>query len=227
MLIKSTLIAQASGSIAGATFSRNRGGAYVRSRVRGVNPNSPAQSRVRTTFSQWASAYAALTLSQKRTWEVYAENAVFLNALGDPIIPPAISIYVGANSLLEAVALPAVSVAPLTTTRPSLVVDEMSLLTWDVSDSEFTLTDVSAANATGGRLFVATSSAQTAGQRSFKVGYRRAVTQIDVSAIVNSFGAEPGAYEYVAGQNFRVRARVVRPDGAYSEPVFFNGTAVA
>jgi len=45
MKFKSPILSQASGSIAGITFSHNRGGMYVRARAVPTNPGSPQQHR--------------------------------------------------------------------------------------------------------------------------------------------------------------------------------------
>lgn len=225
VLIKSTLIAQASGSLAGATFSRNKGGAYMRARVRGTNPNSVSQTRARTTLSRFASEFASLTSAQRQTWEQYAEEAVHVNALGDPITQSAISLYIASNSLLALADLDPVNVAPIGTTRPTIDVNEDAGVTYDVSSTAFS---VGGAVVTGegvqGTVLLFTSPTLTSGQQSFKQRYRFAASFDAVFApvIVNA-----ERYLYAAGASFRARARYVRVDGAFSEPVYMTGAATA
>lgn len=85
MLYKSTILGEASGSIDGITFSHNRGGRYTRRRTIPTNPNSPLQQAVRSIFSQCMARWRdSLSVAQRAAWEVYAENTVMVNALGDP-----------------------------------------------------------------------------------------------------------------------------------------------
>lgn len=85
-LIKSTVLAQISGSINGMTFSHNRGGAYARNRSIPSNPGTDRQDEVRTALSSLAKAWAdALTESQRNLWRVYGAGTTVTNRLGDQI----------------------------------------------------------------------------------------------------------------------------------------------
>lgn len=225
VLIKSTLIAQASGSLAGATFSRNKGGAYMRARVRGTNPNTLLQSRARSSLSRFASAFAGLTAAQRATWEQYAEEAVHVNALGDAITQTGISLYIASNTLLELGGLSPVDVAPVGTTRPSSTLTFNAVATYDVSSVAFSLSEVAVENAgSGGTLILQSSPTLTPGQQSFKQRYRTAAF---FDGSVTPVSTATGAYAYAAGSQFACRLRYIRNDGAFSEPYFVRGTAVA
>lgn len=225
VLIKSTLIAQASGSLAGATFSRNKGGAYMRARVRGTNPNSVSQTRSRTALSEFASLFATLTGAQRATWEQYAEESVHVNALGDPVTQTGISLYIASNTLLTLTGQSPVSVAPVGTTRPTIDVIETSTVTYDVSSANFLGTDLTVSNFGGGGYAVLfTSPTLTAGQASFKQRYRYAGLSDEGFAFAT---VDALRYMYSAGALFKSRLRYVRADGAFSEPVYVNGSAVA
>lgn len=85
MKYTSNLLAQASGSVNGSTFSRNQGGSYIRNRSIPTNPNSPAQQSVRTFFKQMANAWTnTLTAAQRLGWKTYATNVPLPNSLGQP-----------------------------------------------------------------------------------------------------------------------------------------------
>ncbi len=76
---------QASGSIAGMTISRNRGGQYARNRSVPVNPKTPRQEAVRTGMSlaneQWKNL---LTEAERQDWNTYAELTPLPNTFGEP-----------------------------------------------------------------------------------------------------------------------------------------------
>ena len=84
MLFKSLMLSQASGSIAGATFSRNAGGMYVRSRALPTNPNTENQQIVRSAMAnlvvQWRDS---LSEALRQQWNTYAFNTPTLNKLGE------------------------------------------------------------------------------------------------------------------------------------------------
>lgn len=223
VLFKSTMIAQASGSLAGATFSRNKGGAYIRSRVRGTNPNSVSQTRARTALSSFASLWATLTSSQQNSWQAYAEMAPFFNALGDPITPSGISVYIASNTLLDLAGLAAVTDAPVSLTRPSVELTEAALGTYTV-DTSVVVTGATVTNGVGAIGVFFSSQALTAGQKSFKQRYRflarsTAMTQLTFA----SLNAQRFVYE--DSNLFKGRIRMVRPDGAFSEFAYINASA--
>lgn len=73
MKFKSTLLAEASGALAGLVFSHNRGGAYIRQRVIPVNPSSSFQQAVRNFMLVCAGAWNnVLTVQQRAGWTWYA-----------------------------------------------------------------------------------------------------------------------------------------------------------
>jgi hypothetical protein len=65
--------AELRGSIAGQTYSRNRGGAFVRARVTPTNPSSGAQVRARDGFLQASRAWMSLSQDDKAAWAGFAE----------------------------------------------------------------------------------------------------------------------------------------------------------
>lgn len=86
MLFKSPLVGEGSGSLGGLTASHNRYGQYLRSRVTPVNPNSTRQLVVRARFAGIAGTWInILTQAQRDAWNLYGENVLVKNALGDDI----------------------------------------------------------------------------------------------------------------------------------------------
>lgn len=84
MLFKSLLLSQASGSIAGAVFSHNGGGMYMRARATPTNPNTSAQQAVRNGMAAAVFAWSnTLTNAQRENWNTYAFNTPTLNRLGE------------------------------------------------------------------------------------------------------------------------------------------------
>lgn len=98
MKFKSTLLGPASGSLAGSTFSRNRGGQYVRTRATPINPNTPRQLAVRFGFNaviqRWVNV---LSQQQRNGWKDYAREVQLPDAFGDPRNPGGLGMYVRGN----------------------------------------------------------------------------------------------------------------------------------
>lgn len=85
-LIKSTVLAQISGSINGITFSHNAGGAYARNRSIPSNPGTDRQDEVRTALASLSKAWAeSLTETERNLWRVYGAGTTVINRLGDQI----------------------------------------------------------------------------------------------------------------------------------------------
>lgn len=85
-LIKSTILAQISGSINGMTFSHNSGGAYARNRSIPANPGTDRQDEVRTAMAAISDAWkTVLTENQRTLWRSYGQGLQVQNRLGDTI----------------------------------------------------------------------------------------------------------------------------------------------
>lgn len=73
-----------SGKDGGTVYSRNRFGAYTRTKVIPVNPNTPAQAQARGRLAAGSTAWLNLTAAQRSDWEVYASNTTFTDVFGNP-----------------------------------------------------------------------------------------------------------------------------------------------
>lgn len=100
------------GSLNGTTFSRNKGGAYVRTKVSPVQPRSPAQLRQRLIFGNNAKAWSTLTDTQRAAWLSFAQANPLVNVFGDSIIISGLAAYQQLNSVLGTIAMPLISDPP-------------------------------------------------------------------------------------------------------------------
>lgn len=155
-------IAQGSGSLGGTTFSRNRYGVYARQRVVPVNPNTPAQSAVRSAFSSLNAAWSLLTDAQREAWSVYGLNTVAVDRLGQGIVLPGRQWYIGNNALRLQAGLSIVDDGPTTFGLPTMTLPVPTVTAGDPISVAFTATDPWA-TAVGGALllFVARPKAPT------------------------------------------------------------------
>lgn len=83
---KSQLFTQVSGSVGGTTFSRNRGGMYIRARTiptdPGTAPQLAARNALKIAVGEWTNT---LTAANRTSWDIYALNTPVTSKLGDPI----------------------------------------------------------------------------------------------------------------------------------------------
>lgn len=87
-----------SGSYGGQTFSRNRYGAYVRSRTTPVNPNSSRQQIARGIFQFVAEKWTSgLTEVQRAAWNLYGSSVAMTGKFGDTIYLSGFSHFLRSN----------------------------------------------------------------------------------------------------------------------------------
>lgn len=103
------------GSLNGTVFARNRGGAYVRSKVSPVQPVSEWSSAARAGFSAVAKRWASvLTDAQRAGWSAFAAVHPFINVFGDSITLSGIAFYQAVNQRVRLCGGSWVDNAPLT-----------------------------------------------------------------------------------------------------------------
>lgn len=77
-------ITRAVGSHAGTTFAANKGGAYMKAKVKGVNPRSELQLARRTSLGQLSKYYTnTLTDAQRTAWATFASTYPVVNRVGN------------------------------------------------------------------------------------------------------------------------------------------------
>lgn len=65
------------GKIGGSVFAKNKGGYYVRQKVKPLNPKSPEQRKARADFTQVSQAWGTITLDNRKAWNLRAEELTF------------------------------------------------------------------------------------------------------------------------------------------------------
>ena len=110
------MIGEARGSIGGQTFSRNRGGMYIRARATPTNTVTQARTLARALFATISSSWeTVLTPAQRSAWDAWAEfapEAESLNKLGDTIRIGGKAAFQRINMRLAFAGLPQVTNTP-------------------------------------------------------------------------------------------------------------------
>jgi hypothetical protein len=111
------------GKLNGTVYSRNKGGAYARTKVSPIQPRTPSQIAVRANFSTNAKAWSGtLTADQRGAWALFAAANPLTNVFGNAIQISGLAAYQQLNAVLLLIGSPAIndppadkSVAPLAT----------------------------------------------------------------------------------------------------------------
>jgi hypothetical protein len=113
-LVKMGALAQdVRGSLNGSTFSRNRGGAYIRSKVSPVQPVSEYSAAARAAFKSVSQRWATgLNATQRAGWTAFAAVHPFINVFGDSITLSGIAMYMAVNQRLLLVGSPIIDDSP-------------------------------------------------------------------------------------------------------------------
>lgn len=130
-----TGIAAISGKVGGSVFSRNKGGAYVKSWVKPTNPNTTPQQAVRTRLSNLSQGWRSLTQGQRDAWNGAATTFPYVNRLGEIIHLQGEALYIKLNLNILAINQTEITVPPLPT-----AVDAPLTLTTACSDGAGTMT---------------------------------------------------------------------------------------
>lgn len=117
MLFKGTMGTDYSGSLAGITASRNRGGAYLRNRSIPTNTNTTRQQDVRAAFAFATLQWRLLTDVQRAAWNAYAAATPITNRIGETITLAGNSMYIRQAAFLLGLGQLPLSDAP---TEPGL-----------------------------------------------------------------------------------------------------------
>jgi hypothetical protein len=117
------IVVAGSGKIGGHVASKNRGGAYFRTKVTPSNPRSTAQLNVRSLFTSLSQAWKGLTEEQRTAWNAAVGLYKRTNIFGDLKEPSGINLFQRLNNNLAQIGEAALSAPPLPSEVPSLFID--------------------------------------------------------------------------------------------------------
>lgn len=227
MRFRSGLLADASGSVGGYTYSHNAGGQYIRQRSIPTDPGTSYQAAVRGYVASLVNLWSAtLTAAQRDAWNTYAENVPLLDVFGDPRYRSGINHYVRSNTPRLQAGFARVDDGPTTFnlgefTAPTIAIDEAT----QMLGVTFTDTDAWVGEDDAG-LLIRMSKPQAATINFYKGPYRF-LDSIDGDGTTppTSPATIALAEVYAVGQQGFVIANVSRADGRLGTP--FRDSAVA
>ena len=107
------LVTDGRGKIGGHVASKNRGGAYLRTKVTPVNPQTSYQNAARARITTFSQGWRGLTANQQAAWNSAVSNWQKTDIFGDLKNPSGINLYVRLNSNLSEAGQSAIATPPL------------------------------------------------------------------------------------------------------------------
>jgi hypothetical protein len=107
------IVVAGSGKINGFVASRNRAGAYFRTKVTPVNPQTEAQLEVRSRLTTYSQAWRGLTDAQRAAWNGAVQAFARTDIFGDLKNPSGFNLYQRLNNNLVTVGAAAITLPPV------------------------------------------------------------------------------------------------------------------
>ena len=121
------IVTDGRGKIGGHVASKNRSGAYLRTKVTPSNPNTVAQSQARGILASLSQGWGQLTDSQRLGWNDAVKEWGTTDIFGDIKNPSGINLFVKLNANLISVGFPQLSDVPKKMEVPSVIITSASL----------------------------------------------------------------------------------------------------
>lgn len=112
-ILFTAFMADARGKVAGSVFSKNRSGAYIRTKVTPTNPSTTSQSGARSRFTGFSQGWRGLTQDQRNAWRDATQNFPKTNQFGSIYYLSGSALYQSLNNTLQTVGGTPISDPPL------------------------------------------------------------------------------------------------------------------
>lgn len=214
-------VVDARGSMAGNTYSRNRFGAYIRSRVKGVDPKSARQNAARVVMMMLAEQWreSPMTSETRGAWETYAASVSWLNKLGEAVNLTGFNHYMRSNAAIAAAGGTRVDDGPSSIGLPAG--DDAVVGTAMDGGSTISIVFTAAlewAKETGGFMLVEMGMPQNPTHNFFGGPWRVAGAIKGNATPITSPKTVPTAWTLTVGQKIWLRCKIIRADGRVSTP---------
>jgi hypothetical protein len=218
------LVIAGSGKIGGHVASKNKGGAYLRTKVTPSNPQTVAQSNARNILATLSTQWSGLSDSQRQSFNDAVADFSTTDIFGDLRNPSGINLYVKLNANLINTGQAQLTSAP---SKIGIPYSEISSVAGDVSGNALTVAFADDA-LDGQQVLIRATAPQTQGTSFVKNKLRVIgsfavdVDSVDIySAYVAKFGAPS------ANDNIVISVAVVVPTGQQGTPQTAKAVIVA
>lgn len=204
----SAMVSEMRGKLNGSVFSKNRGGAYLRTKVTPVNPQTTSQGNVRSRLTNLSQSWRSLTDAQRNAWNTAVANFTGTDIFGDIKTPSGINLYTKINLNLANIAQSNLSLPPL----PSSVGVFNSLtITATASTPSLSVAFTQTGVAAGQTVVVEATTQLSAGKNFVKSEFRKIGTFTGgTSTPYNALSAYTAKFgSLVAGQKIFIRFKAI------------------
>jgi hypothetical protein len=216
------IIVAGSGKIGGHVASRNRGGAYLRTKVSPINPSTSFQAAIRNRLSTISSAWRGLTQAQRDAWNAAVSSYSKTDVFGDLKTPSGFNLYQLLNNNLQRIGEAAITLPPLPVSLPVIQTGVLA----SVHAGAMTITFTDDPVVTNSVVEVSATAAQSAGKAFVKSEFRilgnMPAIVAHVATITTIYNAKFGAPSN-AGEKVFVRLRQIsNVSGQAGIPVIYS-----
>lgn len=228
MLFSSPVYSKASGSIAGLTYSHNRGGMYTRARVTPTDPASTRQLIIRGAMATLAPAWLNdLTSVQRAGWKTYGDNVSMTNRLGETVYLTGQQHFLRSNVPRIQFGLTMLTTAPTTYNLGTFTMPSIASA-YDDLDINITFDNTDAWAGLSGAQMLLWGGLEQNASRSFYKGPFRSMGAIEGAGTPPTSPATlVSQHQLTEGNVVWVAGRVIQGDGRLSEQFIIGPATIA
>jgi hypothetical protein len=218
------MMTDARGKLGGQVFSKNRGGAYIRTKVTPSNPRTADQQANRALLGSLSQSWSGLTEAERASWNGAVSNWAKTNIFGDSHNPTGKNLFVQLNKNLSAAGFATILVAP---EKVEMAILGLTSVEFNLTDDTLSLNNTG--DTTGFTITLSATPSLTQGTSNAKNKFRNFYTapsgdydELDAyAAYAAKFGAP------VIGANIQVSVKLVAENGQLSVPESVKATIIA
>lgn len=218
------MMTDARGKLGGQVFSKNRSGAYVRTKVTPVNPRTAAQQLSRSILGTLSASWSGLTEVQRRSWNAAVDDWQRTDIFGDLRKPTGKNLFTSLNKELLQSKQSQVLLPPDKVVIPDIIINQA---VYDKDKTTFAIQ--TAGDSTGFTFQVWATPTMTQGTTfiddklrvlDYTVGSNGASLEVK-QAYDEKFGIPED------GANLWVQIKLIAPNGQASVPVRFKASVIS
>ena len=207
----SALVSEMRNKLNGSVFARNRGGAYLRTKVTPNNPKTTAQVQARNLLAQFSQSWRSLTQAERDSFSAAVGQWTRTDIFGDVVNPTGATLYIRLNINISLAGGSAITTAP----QP-IGADALSSITIvaDVSSNAVDVTFAPGTVPTLHTLYIELTPQVSAGVNNVNSQFRFIktvpTTGTTPASLFTEYTAKFGGL--VAGSKIAARAKFIRFD---------------
>lgn len=129
------IVVDGRGKVGGHVMSKNRAGAYMRTKVSPVNAQTGAQLSIRNRFTTYAQNWRGLTQAQRDAWNAAVSDFAKTDVFGDLKNPTGFNLYQRLNNNLVTVGASPITAPPLPASVGEVVASSLTAADGAVAES--------------------------------------------------------------------------------------------